>query len=928
MPEFPLKLCRRQGPPRTADAWYLASGDVREWLAEIAGWSTGHADVVIVPLGRDGHELETAGALLIPAATATPPSPRCVPFARVAPDFYVPADANIIPPLEPAELTALFVGEYIHVWRPSAGLVAADRAEVLRAHDLVAPGDSSLHWWDRAVSGVAHPQRLLSIEPNVQIDLSSIIEDGRDDIGADADTPDKLPKAPSEPGSGILATGARAAAITAGVAAFGITKTIGSVMRLFSAPAGQGGKSAGRKPPPKQPGAIGKFINQQIARISRSLHDARHRELQRLLSMLDKEPDKGLRFAIPFSEAAHRGLSPPGGHLMERLTDFSLRSLGGGRPADYWDIPTDYQQQLRTKYRDLANREIRLNRHRRAAYIFAELLGDFESAAAALRDGRHYREAAVLYRDRLKRPLDAARCLENGGLWAEAIAEYEQLEMHEKIGELYLRIDDSQQATAAFQAAAAHHRDKSDFVSAARICEERLDDPDAAAVDLETGWLSSTQGAPCMRALFGLLAHHGRHAAAADRAGDLAVEAADSPEFLTITNLLAEFAGNYPDADVRDVAAENAKRVIGGRLRAASHAEADSLCRALARLAPEDQLLARDTRRFVDGKRPPARIAPPRPATPRLRIVQSWSFGHAGCWQTAALGAKTLLVAGIVEDRVMLCRSDLEGHIQRMILPWPKRRLRSDAQLLLAANPTCGDRFGVWVVGEEPLPANPALVPTGQLVGVTVGALQGTSAAFGAACDSGGVTWVAEDRKGAVVAALGAKGALIATHRLPVETVTWEAEQHLPLPMVTHNGRLYVALSSTLFSLNKDAEPERFEMPWPIHSLCASAPHTLTRLAVGLDVGAQLLWDGGGHRLMRPFADHMSEPVLGFNRGGYVIAASGTQLEVYDTKNQGLARVAEGTLSKSPLTIFSLPAADRFGVFDQAGDVTIYEIGS
>ena len=84
--------------------------------------------------------------------------------------------------------------------------------------------------------------------------------------------------------------------------------------------------------------------------------------------------------------------------------------------------------QLRAKYMELAGREMRLGRYRRAAYIYAHLLGDLTNAAAALIAGKHWREAAVLYRDRLKRPEMAAKCLEQGGLWAEAIEFYEQLE--------------------------------------------------------------------------------------------------------------------------------------------------------------------------------------------------------------------------------------------------------------------------------------------------------------------------------------------------------------------------------------------------------------------------------------------------------------------------------------------------------------------
>ena len=63
MPEIQLRLGLRPESPRTADAWYLASGDVHDWLAEIATWSTQHAAVTIVPLSHEGRGLEPAGAI-------------------------------------------------------------------------------------------------------------------------------------------------------------------------------------------------------------------------------------------------------------------------------------------------------------------------------------------------------------------------------------------------------------------------------------------------------------------------------------------------------------------------------------------------------------------------------------------------------------------------------------------------------------------------------------------------------------------------------------------------------------------------------------------------------------------------------------------------------------------------------------------------
>lgn len=93
-----------------------------------------------------------------------------------------------------------------------------------------------------------------------------------------------------------------------------------------------------------------------------------------------------------------------------------MSGLRGGRPGDVWQTPWEIHQRLVERYRQAANRELLLGRHRRAAYIFANLLGDFASAANALQQGRFYREAAILYRERLNNLAAAAKCLEAGGL--------------------------------------------------------------------------------------------------------------------------------------------------------------------------------------------------------------------------------------------------------------------------------------------------------------------------------------------------------------------------------------------------------------------------------------------------------------------------------------------------------------------------------
>src|SRR5262249_48218382 len=152
-------------------------------------------------------------------------------------------------------------------------------------------------------------------------------------------------------------------------------------------------------------------------------------------------------------------------------TDFNFFNLGGGGPVDYWDIGDQYRARLQAKYRELANREIALGRHRRAAYIFAELLGDLRAAAATLADGRLYRGAAALYDQRLKDSLAAARCLEQGGLLSEAIVFYQGMGHHEKVAELYEKLQQPDFAAQAYRRAVGAKLDCADYLAAAQILE-------------------------------------------------------------------------------------------------------------------------------------------------------------------------------------------------------------------------------------------------------------------------------------------------------------------------------------------------------------------------------------------------------------------------------------------------------------------------
>lgn len=933
MLELPVTLCRRESPPLPAAAWLIACGDAGSWLREIAGWPVKHAQVRIVPLRGAGAASQAIGALLIPPSPVTA-SRRCLPFAETAPQVYIPVDAAINPQLSTGELTALLPAGYVYVWQAAAGLTAADPEEILSPAQLLAPPQLSPRDWSRAVPGIAFATRHYALEPLVALSFESILDSGRDDIGINAKQWNDLPEAPQETQRGFLRGIVQAGLATAGLA-FSALTSLGKLLPTFQHPphwSVNAKGSTGRSPASqrsRQPSKLKAYLTNKLTRVQKSLDDARNKEIRRLLHLLQDDPDRGLRFALPIGGSLHRGLAQPGGRLTERLVNFSLRGLGGGGGADYWNIQADYQRQLVESYRTLANREMNLGRHRRAAYIFAELLNDLDAAAGALTAGRCFREAAVLYRERLRRPLDAARCLEQGGLWAEAIEQYSQLQMHEKVGELYEGLEQPESAREAYLAAIEEFRQGDDYVDSARVWETRLNDLDQALVELETGWLNSVSPIMSLRNLFITLKRWGRHDDARSRAIELVEEAAERRAQLPVSVLLAELFESYPDRSTRDAAAESATRIIGARLREAPPTEVPILCSTLARLAPEDLLLGRDARRYTPAPTlPRALIAAASPAALKIKQLHAMSHGLKNAWRTAAASGDVMFAAGIVDGRIVVSRADSAGNVDRFATPWPKVNILSDAELILAVDHFHRDSLGLYVVNGGPLPQKIVFNPTEyHPQSVKIGALPGSGRPLGASLGGQRTLWTVEIRDGFVASCTDDQGRLIGTIPIPHELCGHAEDFHVPLPMHVRNDRLYVGFGNGLVSLSVTGESQRFETASPIRSVSGSHLYTLNRIAIAMEHGAAVLWDGSGHRRLIPMASDMIEPAVCINRGGYAIAATAERIEAYGTKGGTLELVASmERRGATPLALLPVVASDRFILFDVNGVATVYEI--
>jgi tetratricopeptide (TPR) repeat protein len=634
-----LRLKRASPPAHAPAAWFIPGDSADEWLAELARWEVPVAQMRLYVVPRSIADRAAAGVLVIPLPGVKPTrTGRAVAYGSVGGRVFIPLDATLSPPVADAEIRAAMPLN-LYVLHPTIGLVGFSTDEGHAADDLLEPPARREGDWDRARQGGSDVPRLVSVEPEQTPSLVGVIEAGRDDIGREA--PDSLP--PAEDESTIAEMMSRAAMPP--------LKLLG-MLPMF------GGRAA--------------WATGKLSGISKALNEARFRELERLRKMLENDPDEGLRHAIPLRDVGTRGRATPGWRLGTRDVNFNRSSLfgGGGRMGDPWHVPPDMVAQLTQRYREAANRELRLGRYRRAAYIFAELLGDFTAAASALEQGRHYREAAVLYRDHLKNARKAAECLEHGGLLSEAIAIYDELGMHEKSGDVHATLEQHEAAARSYRTQVMSYVSKHQLLAAAGLLETKLKAPDEALDLLTDAWPRSDAAGECLRETFALLARLGRHAETSNRLGRLRAELPPMEKGPTLANVLSHVATSYPEESVRLLSAD-ATRVIASNVLPGVEGETRrSVARAVARVAPEDRLLARDVERFITQlPRRPVSLPPRRKAMRTANdpvVLRQFRLPDGVMWRAAvaAPGTSGFLAIGSVSNGVLLLRGTWEGITQ------------------------------------------------------------------------------------------------------------------------------------------------------------------------------------------------------------------------------------------------------------------------
>ncbi len=908
-----LRLRLREGPPAEAAAWFLPGDDPAEWLAELAAGGAPLAGLRIWPVPRSRRDRTPCGAL-VPLPTPLRPArgSRAQPWQVRARKLYFPADAALEPEVHDGELDELLPGALI-VLHPAAGLISFDAADGRAPAALLELPPQRDAAWDVATAGVAGVRRLLSVEPESPPTLERVLEEGRGDIGSRA--PEELPPAPGEPREGLMDRMGKWAGQRVAHAAWWLSDLAPKT-----------------SPEPTWIDRMRDWLTQQNTRLRSDLESARHREILRLMHLLEADPDQGLKFALPLKGLGSRGVAPPGGRLTPRDTNFDLGRLRGGGPGDSWSVPWQVHEQLRARYRDLANRELRLGRHRRAAYILAELLADYSAAAGALIQGRHFREAAVIYRDHLKRPQEAARCLEQGGLLGEAAALYESLGHFETAGDLYARMDRRDEAAVLWRRAADRHREGGEVLAACRLLEEKVRAPDEALALLAATWPWSEQAGVCLRERLALLGRLARHDDARALVVQLRREPPPSGRVTVLAQALGSAAGAYPDAQVRRSCADAVRVVAGRALPHATLAETTELVQSVTRLVPEDRLLGRDGNRFLLRRRAQlaSRAVPAGGGGTDPVLVGQFRLPRDVTWKAAASQGRVFYAAGTVAGGLVVVRGLWDGMLQQVRWEVP---VPSQARVVLqpgaiSTHPTLVALPGgprLEMLRFEATEALPVTTRVGSPPGLPDRYL---SLAYG----EQSTVWVLAEEDGRLVlTARTLDGSLVATKAVPPSE---EADAAAPAsagyaiaPVLTRRDTVYFAVRNRVVALLRGESFVSCEVQDSVLDLTGSDPLSRTRVAATFEWGGAVLWGGLDWGNVRTFGERLWRPLATFTRDGSLVAIAQGEGQVFSTHNLAiLHRRTFPSPENVPLALLPAAGLSEFALFGADGTVRVYRL--
>ncbi|MBN2713954.1 MAG: hypothetical protein JXR97_16160 [Planctomycetes bacterium] len=916
------------GTRKTA-GWFIPGASAEDWLDEISKWRVALSEITIYPVPTSSTDSTAIGAF-IPSCTDIHPF-RAVAYSLEQNRIYIPRYCNLLPAPSDAVLGQLQEG-ITYLFHPEAGLVGFGNTDGQPGYSLLKLPRRLEDDWHSARPGLFYNNEIRSIRAPAILSATEIINDMRDDIGS---SPlDSAPKADGAKEDGIIGKALNGmqyyalgglGAVVGGIAAIG--NGLGS---LLGSAGGIGAGSKGISSGGSAAGGSGMFdsmsqwFNDRMQKISRRIFESREREITRLSNLLEKNPDLALQYAIPLASLyAHRGRGAPSGNLTRRNVEFSISGSGGARAVDEWNISQEYQAKLRRQYHDTAKREIALGRWKRAAYIYANLLGDAHSAANVLKQGKHWREAAALYKDHLSNKREAARCLEEGGLYTEAIDLCIELKMHEKAGELWDKLENKEKAREMYELALADARAANDVMNESRILCTLLDRSREGIECLDNAWPLHNKSLPALKQSFKLRGEYGLHKESLAIIPAL-IKSARATDADSLAKAFAEVCEAYPDVAVRKVATDSVLVVSSLALGGVLPARLRELNSAIRQAIPTDPLLHRDATAYRMNiekqlaarprqvNLPSFEISPPN-VNANISFVKRISYPQ-NFKAVKALSCKAFLFIfgrfAASPKRLSILCYDLEGdilahHAEEFNHPEIHTTYsccetgEHSADLLISAPGKCL-RYSVQRTSTHKATFTPSPCPFHDkdmylafLSENTIHTLTASAAAIS-------------------LLSYGETGNIKSTVYLPDEV----AMRFEGMKIFELDGSMYaVGLDDIFIAINEPDAWKRMEINQTITGYTKTAmKHVLPRIALQLSKGGIVIWPKSKQRVQ--FGGEAEFTDMAFIENGNLVAATTAgDIHIYHTSGESIKLYSKrNAFCKSPVSIASLKDSKRFVV--------------
>jgi len=894
-------------PGAAPTAWFFPGASAEHWVEELGRCGLAEANTRLFVVPRSTTERSAAGLLVLPPPGLAPKETPAGVACRSTGRLFLPLDGVLHPPITETEAQALFPlpVNFIH---PTLGLTAFEEEATRRVWDLLEPPEECVEQWNRARAGAAPLPELSGVLLTSPPSLQDIFGDAPNEIGSAS--PRSLPPSLGEPKDTASAESGRK------LKEWFLHSLSGALRSLPHKGARQTWVNH-----------LERWTKDKLSGLGEQLEQLRNKELNRLLKLLESDPEAGLRHAIPLNQLPHRGLAPPGARLGSRTPDFNAARLGG-RAADFWEISPDLREVLQRRYREMADREMQLGRHRRAAFIYAELLGDLLSAARALKQGRFFREAALLYEERLQNPLEGARCFAEAGLLQEAIERYEKLGKWLEAAELYERLGKPDLAAAAIQREINERLVQGDLLGAARLQDERLHQPEEALELLLGGWAASRQAAGCFSAALRLFARLALHQRALENLVRLRRSPLSRALLHPLLTALAEPAQTYPHASVRHEAADLTRALVSRELirKELQGADAGALLEHLIRLTPSDPLVARDANRYLSDLRARQlrvqRVSPPPLPGKRPELRRRIELPRQIEWLALRTEWHWFYALGITPNRVTLLRGIWEGEFQSLSWAGPEGQVRRG----LIFEPTAQRGEAVALATSSGLTFNPKRFPAADLF-------------YGRECIAGTPEWlrpngfpfafgdetvwsahVANER--AILSSHTKQGQLLKTTDLTRELL--ENMEEMPataLCLLALPDGAAIALGSRLLIV-RAAEIVSLDLPGAALRLVPTLLHTRPGVAILSEHGACMHWLGS-EQIIELERD-IPNPSAAFVPGGPLVIASDKRLILLDVDGHGVKSVTRMELPRSAVAVSGTASPGQFAVLSANGELQIF----